>query len=87
MYVSWDIKCKGQSFFSFWANFCPLTLLKTQAIKILKKKQKTPPDVIILHMCTTNDNHDVWFLKYQAQKSQFFVILGYFLPFHRPNSP
>ena len=30
-------KCKGQSFLWFWAIYCPLTLLTTQKIKILKK--------------------------------------------------
>ena len=39
IYGSWNIKCnlKTDSFLSFWANFCPLTLLTTQKIKILKK--------------------------------------------------
>ena len=39
-----------------------------------------PGDIIILHLCTTNDNHDAWFLIY-------FVILGYFLPFYAPPPP
>ena len=37
MYGSWDIKYKGQSFLSFCAIFCPLSLLTTPKIKILKK--------------------------------------------------
>ena len=37
---SWDIRCNGQSFLSFWAIFCPLTLLTTQKIKILKQWKK-----------------------------------------------
>ena len=39
-----------------------------------------PGDIIILHLCTTNDNHDAWFLIY-------FIILGYFLPFYAPPPP
>ena len=55
MYGSWDIKCKGQSFLSFWAIFCLLTLLLTQKSKILKKRK--PGDIIIVLLLTTNDNH------------------------------
>ena len=36
MYDFWDIKSKGE-FLVILGNFCPLTLLKTQKIKILKK--------------------------------------------------
>ena len=43
---------------SFSPIFCPLTLLTTQKIKILKMK-KTPGD-IILHLCSTNDNHKMY---------------------------
>ena len=35
-------------------------LLTTQRIKILKKWKKTPTDIIILHKCTTNDNHMIY---------------------------
>ena len=44
-----------------------------------------PEDIIILHLFATNDNHDVWFLIYQARQTKFFVILGYFLPFYPTN--
>ena len=36
-------------------------------------------------MHTTNDDHMMWFLRYQAQQTEFFVILGYFLPFYPPD--
>ena len=45
-----------------------------------------PEDFIILHLCITNDNHDVWSLIYQARQTAFFVILGYFLPFYSSNN-
>ena len=43
----------------FWTIFCTFTPLTTQKITILEqwKKKKTPRDIIILHMCTINDNH------------------------------
>ena len=40
MYDSWDIRHDSQSFLSFWTIFCPLTLLTTWKIKILKKWKK-----------------------------------------------
>ena len=133
-------KIKGMTdrFLLFWAIFCPLTLLTTQKIIILKKWKKTPGDTITLHLCITNDDHimygswdiehnrhnfllfynifypftslvtwnikilkkwknfsryyrftdeyhkwqsyDVWFLKYDAKWTEFFVILDHFLP-------
>ena len=57
VYVSWDIKSVRQNFLPFWTIFCTFTPLTTWKIKILKKMKKTPGDIIILHMCTINDNH------------------------------
>ena len=31
-------------------------------------------------------SYDVWFLRYGVQRTQFFVILGYFLPFYPTNN-
>ena len=51
------------------------------------KIKKTHEDIIILHMCSINDNHMIyWFLKYRAQQMEFFVILGRFLPFYPINN-
>ena len=57
MYGSWYIECNRRNFLLFWTIFCHLTPLKTHIIKILKKWQKVPGDIIILHKCTINDNH------------------------------
>ena len=56
IYGSWNIRCDRQKFLSFWAIFCPFSPLTTWKIKILTLK-KTPGDIIILHICTINDNH------------------------------
>ena len=53
---SWDKEWHRQNFLSFWAIFCPSIPLTTRKIKILKLK-KMPGDIIILHICTINDNH------------------------------
>ena len=80
----WDIKGKGQSFLLFWAIFCSLTLLTTQKTKILKKKLKKPGDIIILHVCTTNDYHMMyrsWDIKHNRQNYlSFWAIFCHFTP-------
>ena len=55
-----------------------------------KKKTKKNPtrDIIILHMCTINDNHMIygsWDIN--CNRQIFFVILGNFLLFYPPNNP
>ena len=63
---------------------CPLTLLTNQKIKVLKKKNawRYYFTLYILHF-TTNNNHYVWFRIYEARQTEFFAILGYFLPFYQ----
>ena len=56
MYGCGDMECDGQNFLSFWTIFCPFTPPTTRKVKILKKAKNTG-DIIILHMCTINDNH------------------------------
>ena len=99
MYDSWDIKSKEQSqkdkvfchFGPFLLPFDPPNNPKNQILK--KKKKKKMPEGIIFHFplyilyFTTNNNHDVWFLIYQARQKEFFVVLGYFLPFNPSNNP
>ena len=64
-------------------SFCHFLPFDPPNTKNKNLEKKTPGDNI-LHSCTTNDNHMVyglWFLRYQVQQTEFFVILGYFLPF------
>ena len=56
IYGSCNIRCNRQKVSSFWTIFFPFSPLTTWKIKILTLK-KTPGDVIILHICTINDNH------------------------------
>ena len=34
----------------------------------MKEKDR---DIAIIHLCTTNDDHDLWFLSYGVQKNEF----------------
>ena len=41
---------------SFWAIFCPFTPTNSEN-QNFEKREKATTDVIILHMCTKNDDH------------------------------
>ena len=48
--------------------------------------KKFAGDIINLHMCSKNHNHDVQFLGYGVRQTKNFVIFGHFLPFYHPPS-
>ena len=56
IYRSSNISLDRKKFLSFRAIFSPFNPLTTWKIKILKLK-KTPENIIVLHICTINDNH------------------------------
>ena len=76
-----NIRCNRQKFLSFWSIFSPFSPLKNWKIKIWKLK-KTPGDIIILHICTINDNHMMyssWDMEHERQK--FLSFWTIFCPF------
>ena len=106
MYGCWDMEHDRHNFLLFWTIFCSFTHLWTQKIKILKKWKNcmeklsfytgthstdSPTDIIILHMCTINDNYMIiWcmvFWDMECDRENFFVILDRFLAFYAPNNP
>ena len=62
----------------FILPFDPPNNPKDQKFEKIKKMLE---DIIILHLCTTNDNHDVWFLIYEVRQTEFFVFWAIFCPF------
>ena len=42
--------------------------------------------MIISQRCTINDSHDVQFLRYGVQQTEFFVILDQFLSLYPPDN-
>ena len=46
-----------------------------------------PGDLILLHMCTIIEDHDIWFLKYKVGQTWICFILGHFVPFHLRDNP
>ena len=84
-YDAWFLRARQAEFLSFWTVLCTFTPLRTQKIKILKTMKKTPGDIIILHMCTINDNHMMygsWDMEVDGQN----VILDHFSAFLPPNN-
>ena len=84
--ASWDVEC----FFIISDHFFPFSLPlppPLQPRKNSEKIKKHPQDIIILHMCTINEIHImyIWFLRYEALKTEFFVILGHSLAFYPTN--
>ena len=75
MYSSCNIEHDGQNFLLFWTVFCCFILITTQKIKTLKNWKK------FTHVSHKRQSHFVWFLSYQAQRIDFFVILDYFFSF------
>ena len=59
IYGFWNVRCDRQKFSGFWASFCPFSPLTTWKMKILTLK-KTSGDIIILQICTRNDNHMIY---------------------------
>ena len=78
---SWDMKCNRISCHSgpFFA------LLQPKKSKFWKSGKKSG-DIIILHVYHKWESYDVWFLRYWVQRTDFFIILGHFLPFYNPKN-
>ena len=65
LYCSWDMVCDGcNCYFSFWAIFYPYNSPKNQNFK---KMNKTPGDIIILHVYQKLWLDNVRFLRYGMQ--------------------
>ena len=58
----------GRIFYPFFALLPRKSTLKKKKKKKMKEKDR---DIAIIHLCTTNDDHDLWFLSYGVQKNEF----------------
>ena len=73
-------------FFVILDHFLPFYPPNNPKNQNFEKMIKTPGDIIILHMCTINDNHmmyDSWDMECDTE---FFVILDHFFPFYPSNN-
>ena len=62
-------------------RFSPFTPLATIKIKILKKQKNVLRCYHLTQVYHKLQSYDIWFPRYQAWQTEFFVILDYFLPF------
>ena len=87
-YDVWFLRCrvKQTEFFVVVDHFLPFYPPNNLKIKILKKQKKLSGDIIILYMYHKWQSY-IWFLRYGAQQTKFFVILDHFLPFSSTNNP
>ena len=87
MYGSWDMKHDGQNFFVILDRFLPFYPPNNPKNQNFEKLKKTPGDIIILHMCTTNDNHMMygsWDIQHNRQNFMSFWTI--FCPFTTPTN-
>ena len=81
IYGSWNIRCDRQNFFSFWTSFCPFTSDNPEN-QNFEKLSKTTGDIIILHMCTLNDNHMMYgSWNMECDRQNFLSFWTIFCPF------
>ena len=57
-------------------HFLPFDTTNNLKHQSYEKIKKTPEDITILHLIIWS--YDVWFLRYRAWQTEFFVILDYF---------
>ena len=83
-YDVWFLRYKVQrtEFFVILGHFYPLTLLTTQKIKTWKNEKNSWRYYHFKHEYHKWKSYDVWFLRYGAQQTNFFLILDHFLPFY-----
>ena len=78
------MKHDEQNLLSLWTAFCVFTLLTNQKFKILKNWKKAHIYYHFTYVYHKWQSHDVWFLRYEVWRIEFFVILDCFLPFYPP---
>ena len=69
---------------SFWVFFYPFSPPDNQESQNFEKLKKPPADIIILHICTINNNHMMYGSWGIERDRQNFFILDHLLPFY-PN--
>ena len=75
-----DMECNRQNFLSFWTTFCPLTLLTTRKIKILKKL-KTFLVTLSFRMCVP-EMKIIWCIVPDIWSATFFLAFSLFFSFY-----
>ena len=87
MYGSSSIEQGRQNFLSFQAISCLFISLTTRKIKILKRwKKATGGHYRFKHEYHKWKSYDVWFLRYETQQTELFLVLDqFFVLLHSPS--
>ena len=75
MYGFWDMECNGQNFWSFRPFFALLPPPNNPNNQNFEKMKQATEDIIILHMCTINDNrmmYGSWDMEHDRQNFLLF---------------
>ena len=83
MYGSWDMECNKQKFLSFWAIFCPFTLLPGKS-KFWKNERNTWRYYHFTHVYDKWKSYDVLLLRQNLSikwKTEFLSFWAIFCPF------
>ena len=82
MYGSWYTECNTE-FFVILDHFFPLTTWKIKILKYEKNAWRYYHFTQVYHKW---QSYDVWFLRYEAWQTEFFVVLDSFLLFYPSNN-
>ena len=75
-----------RTFSDFGPFFTLLHHYQLKKSKFSKKNEKTAWSYHFTHVYQKWQSYDVWFLRYWARQTEFFVILDHFLPFYPLNN-
>ena len=87
-YNIWLVRYKAcqTEFFVILGHFLPFEPANNLKNQSFEEMKKTPED-IILHLHTINDDHMMHMIPQIWSTTEFFIILGYFLPFSPTKNP
>ena len=89
MYGFWEIECDRQNFLSFWTVFALLPTCGARKSKFWikkKKKKNTWRYYHFIYVYHKWQSLDAWLLRHGVQRTEFNVVLSFFLPFHPCNN-
>ena len=90
IYSSWDTEWDGQNFFFYFGPFFALSSPNNPENQTFEKTKKTAGDILILHMCTINDDHMMYGssdMERDRQNFHAFWIIFCCLPPTIPKQP
>ena len=86
IYGFWNVRCNRQKSLSFLGQFLPFHPPDNPENQYFKIEKITWRYYHFTHLYHTWQLYDVWFLRYGASWTEFFVISDHFMPFYSPNS-